>query len=130
MESLHPKTFRAPPLPPLPITQKRKLIMGTQSIIFCAQPPATAGDADDHDLFTTTHEQQGGLADPFVTRFQVVATSFTSGHFRVQNDQPHTNRLVTLLNSPVDGALFTTSMPPPGDVPRINHCPMTLPLAP
>jgi pimeloyl-ACP methyl ester carboxylesterase len=109
MEQLSARTFQHGQV------DKMNLIFGVHSSIFCG---------DDHDVFATTWEQQGGLADQFTTRFPVTAGNLSSGHFHVQFDQAHTDRVIALLNSPVDGGLFAPSMPPPATVPRVNSCPM------
>jgi len=117
MEEFDPNTVFLP----LP-EQQQNLIFGTQSLIFCTDDQATG--ADDHDLFATQAEQQGGLADPFTSSFLVSTAAPHSGHFNVQQDKAHTDRLVALLNSSVTGGLFAPAMPPPEAVPRNNGCPL------
>ncbi len=117
MEEFDPNTVS------LPITdQQQNLIFGTQSLIFCTDDQATG--ADDHDLFATQAEQQGGLADAFTSSFLVAPAAPHSGHLNVQQDKAHTDRLVALLNSSVTGGLFAPAMPPPEAVPRNNGCPL------
>lgn len=120
MEANHPKTFgKAPPI-------KQRLIYGSQSFIFCNDAQAT--EEDQHDLATTTVEQQGGLANPFTSAATTEATNLFSGRYLVFVDKPHSERLVQLLNSPVVGGPFAPSIAPPETLTRVNHCPVTLPL--
>ena len=117
MEEFDPNTVFLP----LP-EQQQNLIFGTQSLIFCTDDQATG--ADDHDLFATQAEQQGGLADQFTSSFLVSPDAPQSAHFNIQQDKAHTDRLVALLNSSVTGGLFAPAMPPPEAVPRNNGCPL------
>jgi cysteine-rich repeat protein len=114
--------------PPPGFTSKQQLIFGTTdpaiSYIFCRNQPIL--DIDQHDLFTTAPEQAGGLQPAFTTVIPVVATADASGHFKVPNDPDHTTDVIALLNAPVNGGQFTTSMPP-GTVPPPSGCPI-LPL--
>jgi cysteine-rich repeat protein len=116
MQNQHPSTK------PLPLLQRKNLIFGPQSVIFCSSP------ADDHDLFTTVTEQLGGL-DPessFASKpFHVDPQSPLSGHFQIEHDHDHTRRLIELLNAP-DHSAFTTSLPLPKDQDRANHCPISI----
>jgi hypothetical protein len=83
---------------------------------------------DQHDLFATAREQKGGLDAPFITEFTVTHTAPKSGHFLVPGDRAHTERLVQLLNAPIQGGLFAPSMPPPSTLPpATSTCPVTLP---
>lgn len=131
MEDNHPATWN------LSAPQRQTLLFdtsapGLQSRVFCDDP--VAGPEDDHDLLVTTYEQAGGLPLPPVgttpatpwptTTFPV--TSGTASHFRVHANPDHTTRLVQLLNAPVSSGFFSTAMPAPSAVPRVNHCPLPL----
>lgn len=119
LENNHPITWNAAAV------RRQRLILGPLSDIFCAD--GVASSEDDHDLFATVWEQKGGLEAPFVTLFQVMPSSSFTGHFRVNANQPHTDRLVALLNEPSWSPLFASSMPWPMHVPRRNSCPIALP---
>lgn len=116
MENNHPATVRLSPI------QRQRLILGNQSLIFCNNAQAT--EADQHDLFATTWEQRGGLADQFTTQFVISPSNLRAGHFDVQHDLAHAMRLIELLDAPIGGGLFAPAMPSPADVPRINDCPL------
>lgn len=124
MENRHPRTAK------LLTPQKQKLILGPDSLIFC---PDSLGVADEHDLFVAIDDQLGGVADNrVITYFDVVRSTppATTEHFGVSSDTPHYDRLVALLNSPVNSELFAPSLPSPRDVPRVNHCPPWTPPPP
>ena len=95
--------------------------------VFCSNDPTPL--ADQHDLFLTTWEQQGGLDPAFTSFFQVSPADTTSSHFRVMFNAAHRERLVALLNAPVHGGAFSTSMPLPSQVDRKNDCPIGVPQA-
>ncbi len=114
MENHHPSTYL------LSTLLKQRLIFGPLSYIFCADGMASV--EEDHDLFATVWEQQGGLPRQFTSEFSVSGP--TSSHFNVHYDPAHTTRLIQLLDSPVEGGLFTSNFPPTATVPRINHCPL------
>lgn len=94
--------------------EKQKLILGPDSKIFCT---------DDHDLLITAYEQKGGLTGDEVTEFTVDSTIFTSGHFSVPGATAYDDRLAELLNTAVSSPAWASSIPSPGDVPRVNSCP-------
>jgi hypothetical protein len=100
--------------------ERLTLIAGAQSVIFC--PSSQATPADDHDLFTTTWEQAGGLSDAFTTRFTVSET--TGEHFTFHRDRAHTARLIELLDAPEGSGLFADGFPAPRNVGNINSCPL------
>ncbi|HYH96403.1 choice-of-anchor A family protein [Hyalangium sp.] len=118
LEFLHPAARTLPP------SQRRKLILGPQSKVFCSK---THGDGvvmtDDHDLFVTEADQKGGVAEPdAISYFDVDPLLENSEHFRVPHNPAHKDKLVELLNSPINGGKFTPSIPSPGTVERVNHC--------
>lgn len=132
MEDNHPLTWDQAALRRQRLLFELPSTPGVTSDLFCDD--GVAGPEDDHDLFTTTHEQAGGLPLPPVgttpatpwttTTFPV--NGATATHFRVHNDPNHTTRLQQLLNEPASSGFFTTAMPAPVAVPRINHCPIPL----
>lgn len=128
MENNHPD-MKKTPLPP-GIPNKQSLIFGLTdpkiSYIYCHNAPTP--DNDQHDLFATTPEQVGGLQPDFTTVVPVATTADSSGHFKVQNDPGHTAEVIALLNAPVNGGKFATSMPAPRTIPTTNDCPIQPPV--
>ncbi|NTX12761.1 choice-of-anchor A family protein [Myxococcus sp. CA056] len=103
------------------ILTKLDTVTGNKSRIFCDDP---------YDLFLAEADQRGGLANNStstpLTTFPVVSGDNDSEHFQVMSNDAQDNRIVELLNSPVKGPLFATSMPAPGLLTRENSCPPTL----
>jgi len=123
MENYHPLTVDADNQ-----TLRQRLIYGPLSLIFCTNQQAH--DYDQQDLFGTTLEQSGGLDAPFTSSFSVATANPFSGHFLINTDTPHTQRVVDLLNAPVEGGLFAAAMPSPGTVELLNSCPVVIPPTP
>jgi cysteine-rich repeat protein len=110
-------------------TAKHNLIFGlttaATSLIFCS------GDkADEHDMFATAPEQAGGLGAAFTTSFAGSPMAPLTGHYNMPNDAAHTTALVGLLNTPVRGGRFSTTIPSPGTLPSTNDCPIDPPVPP
>ncbi|MCP3101098.1 choice-of-anchor A family protein [Myxococcus sp. K15C18031901] len=94
---------------------RMKLILGPDSHLFCNDP---------HDVFVATWDQRGGLpvGSTAVSPFDVTTGNRDSEHFKVPNDTAHRDRLVALLNSPVGGPNFTTTLPSPFGLGSENGC--------
>jgi len=107
MEGKHPDVAT------LSVLEKHKLIFGKTSKLFCA---------DEHDLFAAEADQKGGIADSAISYFALNPAVRDTEHFKVPSDPSHTDRLVHLLNSKVNGGLFASFIPSPRDVPRLNSC--------
>ncbi|RKH46407.1 choice-of-anchor A family protein [Corallococcus sicarius] len=110
METYHPRVFGNQDA-----MTRQRLILGVDSMLFCGDP---------HDTFAGTAEQQGGTAtgSTAISTFTVALANTKSGHFEVQNDVPHRDRIIQLLNSPVSGPNFVSSIPSPSTVPPVNQC--------
>jgi PGAP1-like protein len=117
MENLHPWSRNLSPI------LRQRLIFGTSSTIFCSSLDLE----DDHDLFATAWEQQGGLAPEHTSLSLVSSSRSLSHHFGMHEDPLQVGRILQLLNAPRSGGLFAAWMPPPSTVPEINHCPIVLP---
>lgn len=107
MESLHPDTQN------LPQAEKRTFILGSTSKLFCTE-------RDEHDLFVAVAEQRGGVGGAAVSEF--VVSSALNEHFKAQNSSEFHDKLVTLLNSPVNSESFAPSIPSPRSVAPFNGC--------
>ena len=95
----------------------KKLILGTESMIFCK---------DKHDLFVPEADQRGGIAgSTAVSTFTVKLAAPDSEHFKVPRAAEQNARLLELLHSPVKGGAFAPFIPSPRDVVRTTTCSKT-----
>jgi len=100
---------------------KSGFIFGTNSQVFTGQ----------HDMFTETTSQQGGLGTAATSNVQSSFTSTTSNtldgiYFRVSRSNAYSTRILELLDEPVGGSAFGSFPAPAGFVPA----PMASPVDP